>query len=151
MPTAYDVPPNRLIEALANHLKRVPQIQPPVWAMYVKTGSHVQRPPYNKDWWYVRAASIIRKLYFHGPMGLSDLRAVYGGRKESGYGLAHHRQAGSSAIRKILAQLQSAGLVKKTPKGRVLTPEGVSLCDRLSAEIVKEISKQNPEIARLIS
>ncbi|MEM0116978.1 MAG: 30S ribosomal protein S19e [Conexivisphaerales archaeon] len=151
MPTAYDVPPNRLIEALANHLKKVPEIQPPPWATYVKTGSHVQRPPQNKDWWYARAASLMRKLYFHGPLGLSDLRVLYGGRKESGFGLAHQRRSGSSSIRRILMQLQSAGFVKKTNKGRILTPEGIRLCDKISTEIFKEISKQNQEIAKLVS
>jgi len=151
LPTAFDVPPNRLIEALANHLKRLPQVQPPTWAMYTKTGSHVQRPPQIKDWWYIRAASLLRKLYFHDPIGLSDLRTSYGGRKESGFGLAHQRQAGSSSIRKILAQLQAVGLVKKTTKGRILTPEGVRLCDRLSSELLKEITKQNPDISKVIA
>jgi small subunit ribosomal protein S19e len=150
LPTAFDVPPNRLIEALANYLKRLPQIQPPQWAMYTKTGSHVQRPPHAKDWWYVRAASLLRKLYFHGPMGLSDLRTSYGGRKESGFGLAHQRRAGSSSIRKILTQLQAVGLVKKTAKGRILTPEGIRLCDRISSELLKEIAKQNSDISKLI-
>lgn len=151
LPTAYDIPPDRLIEALANHLKRMPQIQPPQWASFVKTGSHVQRPPQNKDWWYVRAASTIRKLYFHGPMGLSDLRTTYGGRKESGYGLAHQRRSGSSAIRKCLIQLQAAGLVEKTSKGRILTPEGRRLCDKLSTEIFRELSKRIPELSKLVS
>jgi small subunit ribosomal protein S19e len=151
LPTAYDVPPDRLIEALTNHLKRIPQIQPPQWSLFAKTGSHTQRPPSNREWWYIRAASILRKLYFHGPLGIGDLEVAYGGRKKNGYGLAHQRPSGSSSIRKCLAQLQAAGYVQKTPKGRSLTPEGIRLCDKASTEVFKEISKVNQELTKIAS
>jgi len=148
MPTVYDVPPELLIHRLAEHLKRIPQIQPPHWAMYVKTGSHKERPPQNRDWWYYRCASLLRKIYLYGPIGLTDLMSIYGGRTRVGYKLAHHRNAGSSIIRRALTQLQSAGFVEKTPKGRVITPKGRSLLDRLSTEIFREMVKQNPELER---
>ncbi len=150
MPTVYDVPPDLLIQRLAEHLKKIPQIQPPPWAMFVKTGSHAERPPQNRDWWYYRCASLLRKIYLHGPIGLTDLMSAYGGRKQVGYKLAHHRDAGSSIIRKALAQLQAAGLVEKTPKGRVITPEGRSLLDRLSTVIYRELAKKNPDLARFM-
>ncbi len=151
LPTAYDVPPDKLIESLANHMKRTPQIQPPSWSQFAKSGSHTQRPPVNRDWWYTRAAAVLRKLYFHGPMGISDLETYFGGRKKTGYGLAHQRPAGSSSIRKCLNQLQAAGYIQKTSKGRIVTSEGRRLCDRLSTEIFKEIVKQNPELSRIVS
>lgn len=150
MPTVYDVPPEPLIHKLAEYLKKVPQIQPPPWAMYVKTGSHNERPPQNRDWWYYRCASLLRKIYLHGPLGLSDLMSMYGGRTRVGYSPAHHRDAGSSIIRKALAQLQSAGLVEKTPKGRVITPKGRSLLDRLSTEIFCKMAKENPDLERFV-
>jgi small subunit ribosomal protein S19e len=151
LPTVYDVPASRFIEQLANNLKRVSQIQPPVWSAYAKTGSQAERPPQNKDWWYFRAASILRKLYLHGPVGVSDLRTEYGGLIAVGYTLAHHRDAGSTSIRKIMAQLQAAGLVQKTPKGRIVTAEGRRLLDKLSTEIFKEMVKGNKELGKIIS
>ena len=151
MPTVYDVPADRLIAHLADHLKRVSQVQPPVWSTYVKTGSQAERPPQNKDWWYFRAASILRKLYLHGPVGISDLRTEYGGLTAVGYTLAHHRDSGSTNIRKIMAQLQTAGLVQKTPKGRVLTAEGRSLLDKASTEIFKELVKVDKELGKIVS
>jgi small subunit ribosomal protein S19e len=120
-----------------------------MWAYMVKTGSHAERPPADREWWYTRAASILRKLYLHGPLGLSDLESMYGGRKSVGYSLAHHRDGGGSNIRRILQQLESAGLVaKEGKKGRVLTNKGRSLLDRLSGEIFKELVKVNPELAK---
>lgn len=149
MPTVRDVPADLLIQRLAEHLKRMPQVQPPAWTAFVKTGSHAERPPSFSGWWYVRCASILRKLYLHGPLGLTELRSMYGGRKKVGYYPGHHRDAGGSIIRRALQQLEAVGLVAKQPgKGRVLTPRGRSLLDRLSTEIFKELVKSNPALAR---
>ncbi|MDW8034630.1 MAG: 40S ribosomal protein S19, partial [Nitrososphaerota archaeon] len=48
---------------------------------------------------------------------------------------AHKVRAGGAIIRRILQQLEDAGLVIKTSKGRWLSPKGISLLDRLSFEI----------------
>jgi small subunit ribosomal protein S19e len=151
MPTAFDVPPDKLIEKLARYLReQVPQVKPPEWASYVKTGSHKERRPANRDWWYVRCASILRKVYVHGPISVSRLQSMYGGRKKKGVQPAHHVDAGSSIIRRALHQLEEAGLVEKTPKGRVVTPDGRSLVDRISTEIFREMVKENPDLARIM-
>jgi len=149
MPTVYDVPQDRLIKRLSEHLRRVPQISPPPWAPFVKTGSHAERPPQDRDWWYTRCASLLRKLYIHGPLGLGDLESMYGGGKRVGYGGSRKRDAGGSIIRGALKQLEAAGLVaKQEGKGRVITPRGRSLLDRLSSEIFKELTASNPSLAR---
>lgn len=151
MTTAFEVPQDLLISRLTDHLKHVSQISQPQWADYVKTGSHASKQPNEKDWWYVRTASLMRKIYVHGPIGLSDLEISYGGRKKLGYSVGHHRDAGGSIIRKAIQQLESAGLVaKQGTKGRVLTGKGVSLVDRQSTEILKELAKTRPELARYL-
>ena len=155
MPTPYDVPPDKLIERLARYLKReVEAVRPPEWAIFVKTGSHVQRPPQDPDWWYVRCASLLRKLYIHGPIGVERLRSMYGGRKDRGHRPEHHRKAGGSIIRKALQQLEAAGLVEKITDekghviGRALTPKGRSLLDRLATEVKRELEKVIPELRK---
>ncbi len=149
MPTVYDVPSDRLIARLAEHLKQVPQVKPPGWASYVKTGSHRERPPAEKYWWYMRCASILRKVYVYGPISVSELQSVYGGGKKKGAGQARHISAGSSIIRRALHQLEDAGFVSKTAKGRMVTSEGRSLLDRISTEIFREMVKENPELAKI--
>ena len=149
MPTVYDVPPDKLIARLAEYLKQVPQVKPPGWASYVKTGSHRERPPAERYWWYVRCASILRKVYVHGPISVSELQSAYGGGRKKGVRPAHHVGAGSSIIRRALHQLEDAGFVSKTAKGRIVTPEGRSLLDRMSTEIFREMVKENPELARI--
>ena len=151
MPTVYDVPQQELISKLSAHLKHVSQISPPPWTAFAKTGSDAERQPSEKDWWYARCASLLRKIYVHGPVGLSHLEGEYGGRKEIGYSVGHHRDSGGSSIRKAIQQLEAAGFVaKQGRKGRILTGKGVSLVDRMSSDILKELSKSNPALARYL-
>lgn len=141
--TPYDVPAQTFIEKLARHLKEnVDEVEPPPWALYVKTGAHVQRPPQNPDWWYVRCASLLRKLYIHGPLGVERLRGEYGGRKDYGVRPEHAVKAGGAILRKALQQLEAAGLVEKfQTKGRRLTREGRKLLEMLAEEVGKTVVK----------
>ena len=154
MTSVKDVPADMLIAELARYIKEnVPQVKPPVWAPFVKTGANKERPPMDSDWWYVRAASLMRKLYLYGPVGLSRLRSAYSYRAKIGDKMRPERtrKAGGAIIRKILQQLEQAGLVAKTKQGRVLTPEGKSLVDRVASKIAKELIKTRPELAKYIA
>ncbi|HXZ91096.1 MAG TPA: 30S ribosomal protein S19e [Candidatus Dormibacteraeota bacterium] len=143
MPTPLDVPSDALIDRLSKFLKEnVGEVAPPAWALNAKTGSHRERPPANPDWWYTRSASLLRKLYIHGPIGIARLRVEYGGRLRKGTHIEHSRIAGGSAIREPLQQLQKAGLISTEAKqGRKLTTEGMSLLNRMAAEILKGARK----------
>ena len=148
MVSVHDVPSSRLITALAAQMKEVPGVEQPDWSRFVKTGSHAERPPADPEWWYTRAASLMRKLYLHGPVGLGDLERAYGGSKALKYYPKHHRDAGGSSIRKILKQLEQAELVTKTPKGRVLSSKGRGMIDKASKEIFAALSEENKALAR---
>jgi len=125
---------------LARYLKKnVKEVNPPAWSAFAKTGPSRKRPPHDPDWWYVRAASILRKLYMRGPLGTSRLRAVYGGRKDYSMRKAHKSRSGGSSIRKILQQLEQAGLVAHDKKGRFIQSEGRRLIDRITMELAKEV------------
>ena len=145
MPTVYDVPPDALIARTAEHIKRnVPEVAPPAWARFVKTGAQAERPPQNPDWWFVRAASVLRKVYIMGPVGVSRLRKEYGGRRRRGSRPAHFVKGGGAIIREILQQLEAAKLVKTMGnKGRVVTNEGRGLLDRLAGEVRRTAKKES--------
>jgi small subunit ribosomal protein S19e len=142
LPTPYDVPADTLIDRLAKYLKENRgEIAPPDWAQTAKTGSHRQHPPIDSDWWYRRCASLLRKLYLHGPVGVPRLRVEYGGRKKN-RGIEHSRKSGGSPIREPLQQLEKAGFVaKEQKKGRRLSRQGVGLLNKVSSEILKESKK----------
>ena len=148
MTTAYDVPADVLIDRLSGYLKEnIREIQPPEWSGYVKTGSQAERVPQNPDWWYVRSASILRKIYMNGPVGVSRLRKEYGGRKRRGVRPAHFAKAGGNIIRTILQQLEQAGLSEKDGiKGRVVSGKGRSLLDAMSTQIKRDLDRERPEL-----
>lgn len=148
MVSVRDVPAERLINTLAERVKTLPEVKAPSWAQFVKTGSHAERPPQQSDWWHTRAASLLRKLYIHGPVGEGDLERAYGGSKAVAYYPKHQRDAGGSSIRTILKQLEQAELVAKTPKGRILTPKGTAMLDKLSREILSQMVETNQALAR---
>lgn len=145
------VPAEDLVKHLAEYLKEnVPKVKPPPWSLHVKTGVGRERPPQDLDWWYVRCASILRKLYLHGPVGVERLRAAYGGRKRPGQkGREHFKKGGGAIIREALHQLESAGLVvKEGSKGRKLSPLGISLLDRISMKLLKSLQKEIPKLKK---
>ncbi|HKM75203.1 MAG TPA: 30S ribosomal protein S19e [Candidatus Bathyarchaeia archaeon] len=143
MPTPLDVPSEVLIDRLSKFLKEnIGDVSAPSWALTAKTGSHKERPPANPDWWYTRCASLLRKLYLHGPVGIARLRVEFGGRLRHGTHIEHSRVAGGSAIREPLQQLQKAGFISiESKKGRKLTTEGISLLNRMAGDILKSAKK----------
>lgn len=137
MVSVRDVDPNALIETAAEELKKIESVKPPIWAAFVKTGSHKERIPYQKDWWYNRTAALLRRIYLR-PLGVNRLRKVYGGRKKRGMAPERFQQGSGAIIRKSLMQLEAAGFVKKTKKGREITPKGQKFMDGIAAKVPAE-------------
>lgn len=139
MKTVYDVDPQALIDAAAERLEdEFDPVEMPEWARYVKTGVHKDRPPEQDNWWYIRAAAVLRTVYTDGPVGTERLRSKYGGKHRRGHNPEHFSKASGKVIRTILQQLEEAGLVEeKEGEGRAITPEGQSLMDGLSGDIAE--------------
>ena len=119
---------------LAEALKQIPEFEKPEWIDFVKSGVHRERPIAEPDFWYKRAASILRQIYVKGILGVNRLRTRYGGRKNRGKKPAEFRKSSGKIIRKILQQAESAGLLAKAEgkkMGRQLTSEGKSLLEGL--------------------
>jgi len=146
MAKVYDVPADLLISKLTEILKNE-DISVPSWASFVKTGSHADKPPQNPDWWHTRCASILRKIYLYGPIGINDLRTKYGGGKAVGYGAAHHRDAGGVIIRKATHELEKLGYIEKVErKGRLISKKGMQKLDRLATDILKQLIAETPHL-----
>ena len=135
MASINDIGPEKANKKLAIELKKIKVINPPSWSAFVKTGNHNERPPENPDWWFVRAASILKNIYNHGPVGVSKMRTRYGGRKNRGRKPERFARASGNIIRKIVQQLEAAELIKESTtqrKGRIIAPKGQSLLDKAS-------------------
>jgi small subunit ribosomal protein S19e len=147
MAKIYDVPADNLILKLSEVLK-TEDIPAPSWAVFVKTGAHADKPPQKSDWWYTRCASILRKIYLHGPLTVNDLRTIYGdGKRNMYYGARHHKDASGAVIRNAIHGLEKLGYLEKVEKkGSVVTSQGMQKLDKLSTEILNELIKITPKL-----
>jgi len=138
----HDVDATQLIHKAAEELKKDATIKPPAWAPFVKTGMSKERAPVQGDWWFIRSASILRKVFILGPIGTSKLRTKYGSRKNRGVRPDRFYIGSGNIIRKVLQQLEKAGLTKQANKeghkGRIITPKGHQLLERSASELMKE-------------
>tara|TARA_B100000029_G_C16829322_1_gene687234 strand:- start:72 stop:527 length:456 start_codon:yes stop_codon:yes gene_type:complete len=147
MAKVYDVPANTLISKLAEVLK-TEDIPAPSWSLFVKTGAHADKPPQQSDWWHTRCASILRKIYLHGPISVNELRTIYGdGKRNMYYGARHHKDASGAIIRNAIHGLEKLGYVEKVEKkGRVLSRQGMQKLDKMSTEILNEMIQKTPKL-----
>jgi small subunit ribosomal protein S19e len=150
LPTPHDVPAQTFIAKLAQYVKdNVDQVTPLPWAPYAKTGTYSTQQPQDPNWWYTRCASLLRKTYIKGPIGVERLRAQYSRRKDCGTRPEHVRKGAGNVNRKLFQQLEAAGLVENTKgEGRTLTREGRRLLDTIATEVKTELEKKVPELAK---
>lgn len=139
MTTVYDVPADLLINEAAKSLKEEDAVNAPEWANYVKTGVHKERRPESTEWWYVRCAALLRRVYTEGPLGVQNLRVKYGGKKDRGVTPERFTKSSGAIIRNALKQLEAAGLVEKVEGGRIASAKGKSFLDNISNTIIKDI------------
>ena len=137
-----EVSASALVKRLSEELKKLKEFAPPEWSHFVKTGTHKQRPPEQPDWWYARAASLLRRIFIDGPVGVQRLRSYYGGRKKRGVAPEHFRRASGKILRTLLQQLDKAGLVVKTERGgRKLTAKGANMLTAIANRMKAEQAK----------
>jgi len=152
MVTLYDAPADALLEALAEEL--ADRIEEPDWAAVAKSGQGREFPPEQEDFWYVRAASVLRRVAIDGPVGVDRLSTHYGSPKggSTRYQVApNHRSDGSrKVVRTVLQQLEEAGLVERPPndEGRVVSSEGRKLLDTTAGEVLESLDR--PELERYV-
>jgi small subunit ribosomal protein S19e len=114
----YEIPADKYNEKLATALEKMPEFAMPEWALFVKTGVCKLRPPIENNWWYNRAASILRQIYVHGIVGVGRLRNKYGDRKNRGSKPEKFAKGSGKIIRVILQQAEKAGFLEKVKEGR---------------------------------
>lgn len=141
MATIYDIESIQLVDKAAEELKKVKEIEMPKWARFVKTSPSRERQPLKSDWWYARSASVLRKIYIKGPIGVNKLRKNYSGKGRRGHNKARVYSGSGKIIRVILQQLEKAEFItqdqKKDHKGRIITSKGKKFLNAVSKSLKK--------------
>ncbi|KAH3765819.1 40S ribosomal protein S19-2 [Pelomyxa schiedti] len=133
-----DLAPEDFVTAFAKHLKRQNKIKLPPYVDICKLGVHKDLAPTNPDWYYIRAASVARKLYLQGGKGVGRFRRIYGGRKRRGSKPSITVRGSGAVIRHILHNLESIGVAEKDKAhgGRKLSLKGRHQLDAVSRTVV---------------
>ncbi|KAF8037427.1 hypothetical protein BT93_B0354 [Corymbia citriodora subsp. variegata] len=135
--TVKDVSPHEFVKAYAAHLKRSGKIELPHWTDIVKTAKFKELAPYDPDWYYIRAASMARKIYLRGGLGVGAFRRIYGGSQRNGSRPPHFCKSSGSIARHILQQLESMNIIDAEPRGgRRITSSGRRDLDQVAGRIV---------------
>jgi len=144
--SVYKLKADEFNTKLAEALKQIPEFKQPEWSFFVKSGSSKQRPPQETDFWFKRAASILRQAYIKKIIGVNRLRTRYGSKKNRGMKPEKFKKAGGKIIRVILQQTEAAGLLEKYNEpgkkaGRKLTDKGKELLESIGEEKPNETTE----------
>jgi len=149
MTTVFDVPSKEFIEAVAKKLQDDKTIAIPEANVYTKTGVCRENPPMEKNWWHMRCASVLRKIYVNNVIGVEHLRSEYGGNRDRGSKPNRAMSGSGSVVRRALQQLEKAGYVAKIKgKGRMLTSKGRSFLDNTANEVLKNVETNYPDLKK---
>ena len=136
----YVIEPQKIIGIIAEKLKSFSEITAPKGSEFWKTAFFKELAPVDtENFWYIRCASILRKVKKFGPIGVNRLRKAYGGRNRNGSGLNHSAKGSGKIIRVALQQLEKAKLIEHQEKqGRAITSEGTSLLEGTAYSIIRQ-------------
>ena len=141
--SVYDLDAQEYNLKLAEALKNISEFEQPEWAAFVKSSASKERPIDDEDFWYKRAASILRQVYLRKFVGVNRLRTKYGSKKNRGYAPERFMKAGKKIIRVILQQSDKAGFteilipakgVKSQKPGRKMTEKGKEFLENVGGD-----------------
>jgi small subunit ribosomal protein S19e len=135
--TVKDVDQDKIVQGVALFLKKSGKLKVPDNMDVVKTSKAKELSPSNIDWFYVRCASILRRMYHRGPIGVGGVQKIYGTRKRNGVKPSHYCRADGAISRRAVQALEHIKLIEKHPegKGRKLTAQGQRDLDRIASQI----------------
>ena len=150
MVNVREVPPELLLKQLAEEFKKEKKLEVPDWTNYLKAGVHKEKAWDDPEWFYKRLASTLRKVYVKGPIGISKLSEEYGGRIDRGSQRYHPGKGSRYIVRQMLQTLEKLGYVKKDKKGRTVSPQGTSILDKASKEVMKSLVQSDPSLEKYL-
>ena len=145
--TVFDVPTYKFINELAAFFKEKNIIKLPKYAPLVKTSRANDCEPINPDYFYYKAAAIVRKLYATKSknVGVGSLRVMFSKKERRGSQPPKTFRAGGKIIREIVIQLKNADYIKnyggkdeETDSGLFLTQKGRSELDKIASGLMKK-------------
>jgi len=135
--TVKDVPPGLFVKALAAHWKKSGKFELPEWHDLIKTAPYKEMCPIDPDWYYTRCASVARRVYLKGGIGVGCFRRIYGGHNRRGVRKPHFALSAGGLVRHILQELGEQDIVakRKNKNGRWITQNGQRELDIIAGQV----------------
>jgi len=134
--TMKDVSANKWVRAMASHLKQTGKLFVPTCAEFVKQSHGNQRAPQNPDWYFYRAAAVLRRIYQRPGTGYGGLSKPFGMKKNNGSRPEKFVRAAKGMLHWVCKSLEGMKLIGKGKKsGRVITKEGKRKCDAIAFNV----------------
>ena len=135
--TIKDVKAFRWIKVMAKHLKQEGKLFVPNCTEYIKTSHGRERAPQNLDWYYIRCAAVLRRVYIRPGVGLGGLSKKFSNKKNRGSRPEIYCKAAKGPLHWCCKSLEGLKLiVKGKESGRVLTKEGRKRCDTIASNVL---------------
>eukprot|EP00759_Apiculatamorpha_spiralis_P007309 PhF_6_TR14306/c0_g1_i1/m.22975/K02966/RP-S19e, RPS19; small subunit ribosomal protein S19e len=143
-----DVDADQWIKGFAAHLKQQGQLDVPEFVDFAKTGISRVLSPQNPDWYYVKAAAVLRRVYLRPFTGIGGLRRVFA--KTWGRSRPQHLVLAAGGVtRKVLQSLEKLNLLTKSEDGgRVITKSARRDCDRIAMKVLGRKVRIEPKAAK---
>ncbi|KII62427.1 40S ribosomal protein S19-1 [Thelohanellus kitauei] len=141
MPGVCDVDPSEFVFELSKSLQKKSGIELPEFTTFCKTSHGKEHAPYRKDWFFVRMASMARRLYTEQGMGVGHFTRIYGVGKRNGTRPKHHVDGSGSVSRKALQLLGKLNIVEidQVNGGRRLTAQGRKELDAVANVVLNKM------------
>ena len=94
-------------------------------------------PPEDPDWWFIRAAAVLRRVYVDGPLGVERMRSFYGGKQEPRLEtecFPEGQRLGSQKGPPALSRLP--GSLRTTRPGAEFSPASMAFLDSIAQEVI---------------
>lgn len=151
--TVKDVDQEKIVQGVALFLKKSGKLKVPDNMDIVKTSKAKELSPSSPDWFYVRCASILRRMYHSSPIGVGGVKKIYGGRHRKGTKPSRFCRADGAVARRALQALEHIKLIEKhADGGRKLTAQGQRDLDRIASQIVASVrsaAKKEQEVLQI--
>ena len=140
--TVKDVDQHAFVKAFAAFLKKTGKMRVPDSVDLIKSARFKELAPNDADWFYIRAAAVLRHIYMRSPVGVGAVTKIFGGRKKNGVRPSHFCRGSGGVARKALQALEGLKLIEKTEGGRKITVQGRRDLDRIAAQVRQKVKKQ---------
>ena len=134
--TMRDVSSWKWVRAMAAHFKQEGKLFVPSCTELIKTSHGRDRAPQNPDWYYIRCAAVLRRIYMRPGTGTGGLSKPFGNKKNRGSQPEITTRAARGLLHWCCKSLEGLKLIQKgKTSGRCVSKLGRQKADTIASNL----------------